>query len=240
MDINYIITNKKTFRSLSLILLLAMTVIIAFAQPSLAQVGVIQPEKTSGFASVAPTLVGVGQYLTVIYGSFLYLQPALISHIFNGFYGLTVTFVKPDGTKDTFMPIDGTGAYVAGETQALGALYFTDYAPDMAGNWSVSFTMPAQNITDSSGTVLYQGCTSNTAYFTVQTDPVLAGLLNGYPWAELPNSNAYWSYPINANNREWSAISGDWTGLSLIRWLRLTVPLSSDGSPMVQDLALRT
>jgi hypothetical protein len=125
-----------------------------------------------------------------------------------------VTFVKPDGTKDTFMPTDGTGAYVAGETQALGALYFTDYAPDMAGNWSVSFTMTAQNITDSSGTVQYAGCTSNTAYFSVQTNPVLAGLLNGYPWASLPNSNVYWRYPINANNREWSAISGDWTGIT--------------------------
>src|SRR5665647_3417190 len=84
----------------------------------------------------------------------------------------------------------------------------------MAGNWSVSWTMPAQNITDSSGNVQFLGCTSNTAYFTVQTDPVLAGLLNGYPWAELPNSNVYWSYPINANNREWSQISGDWTSVS--------------------------
>jgi hypothetical protein len=58
-------------------------------------------------------------------------------------------------------------------------------------------------------------CTSNTAYFTVQTSEVLAGLLNGYPWASLPNSNVYWSYPINSNNREWSAISGDWLGSSL-------------------------
>jgi hypothetical protein len=70
--------------------------------------------------------------------------------------------------------------------------------------------MPAQNITDSTGTVLYQACTSNTAYFTVQTDPVLAGLLNGYPWSPLPNENTYWSYPINSNNREWSQISGVW------------------------------
>jgi len=48
-------------------------------------------------------------------------------------------------------------------------------------------------------------------------------LLNGYPWAELPNENAYWSYPINANNREWYQISGDWMGSSAnnptqLRW----------------------
>ena len=184
---------------------------MAFAQTTSGQAGVAQPEKTVGYISVAPTLVGVGQTATVNLWVFPLPTTYAYASYFNGFYGVTVTFVKPDGTKDTFMPIDGTGQYVAGQTQSLGALFFF-YTPNMAGNWSVSFTMPAQNITDSSGTVQYSACTSNTAYFTVQTEPVLAGLLNGYPWAELPNSNTYWSYPINANNREWSQISGDWTG----------------------------
>ena len=79
--------------------------------------------------------------------SFTY-NSLIIGHIINGFYGITVTFVKPDGTKDTFTPTDATGAYAAGETRVTGALFFY-YTPDMAGNWSVSFTMPAQNITDS-------------------------------------------------------------------------------------------
>ena len=80
---------------------------------------------------------------------------AFMPAIFNGFYGLTVTSLNLTDQKTPFMPVRGTGSYVAGETQALGALYFTDYAPDMVGNWSVSFTMPDQNLTDSSGTVLY-------------------------------------------------------------------------------------
>jgi hypothetical protein len=213
LDVNSIIRNKKTILSLSLILLLAMTVIIAFAQPSSAQVGIPQPEKTTGYITVAPTLIGVGQNSTVN----LWIYPLPSNYVyqpyFKGFDGITVTFVKPDGTKDSFKPVDGTGQYVPGQTQALGALYFS-YAPDLAGNWSVSFTMPSQNLTDNTGTVLYTACTSNTFHFAVQTEPVMAGLLNGYPWAELPNSNAYWSYPINANNREWSQISGDWLGSS--------------------------
>src|SRR5208283_1383891 len=100
-----------------------------------------------------------------------------------------------------------------------GAIYFY-YTPSNVGNYSVSFTMPAQNITDTyyagdlGNSTEYTGCTSNTFYFSVQTAAVLAGLLNGYPWAPLPNSNVYWSYPINANNREWDAIAGDWTGVS--------------------------
>jgi hypothetical protein len=126
-----------------------------------------------------------------------------------------VTFINPDGTEDSFHPIDGTGQFEPGQTEAIGNIYFF-YAPDMAGNWSVSFTMPEQNITDNTGTVIYEACTSNIAYFTVQEDPVNAGLLNGYPWSQLPNPDVYWSYPISSNNREWSAISGDWliNGLS--------------------------
>jgi hypothetical protein len=208
--------NKKIFWSLSLILILAVSMIIAFAQPTLAQIGIPMPEKTLGYASVAPTLVGVGQTATVNFWVFPIPTNYKGAPYFKGYFGVTATFIKPDGTKDTFMPISATGMYVAGQTESLGALYFY-YAPNMAGNWSVSFTMPAQNITDTTGTapfgsVLMQGCTSMTAYFTVQTEPVLAGLLNGYPWSPLPNENTYWSYPINANNREWSLISGDWLG----------------------------
>ena len=200
---------------MTLILLLAVTLMMALAQPTSAQAGIAQPEKTVGYASVAPTLIGLGQAPTVN----LWVNPLPTTYAyqpyFKGFYGVTVTFVRPDGTKDTFMPTDETGSYVAGQMQSLGALFFTHYVPNMVGNWSLSFTMPAQNITDSSGTVQYLGCTSGTAYFTVQADTVLAGLLNGYPWAELPNSNVYWSYPINDNNREWSQISGDWTGVTI-------------------------
>jgi hypothetical protein len=208
-----IIKGKNAVFSLSLILMLSMTIIIALAQPSLAQIGIPQPEKTVGYITVAPTIVGVGQQLTVN----LWINPLPTDYkyypYYDGYRGVTVTFVKPDGTKDTFMPTDATCIYVPGQTQSLGAIYFF-YAPSMAGNWSVSFTMPAQNLTDSTGTVLYSGCTSNTFDFTVQTDPILAGLLNGYPWSPLPNANAYWSYPINSNNREWSQISGDWLASS--------------------------
>ncbi len=206
---NKIKGNKKAICSLSLILMLAITLMMAFAQPTLAQFGIPQPVKTAGYISVAPQLVGVGQQATVNLWVFPTPQDYAQNPVFQGYSGVTVTFIKPDGSKDSFAPVDGTGQYIAGETEAIGDLYFF-YAPDMAGNWSVTFSMPAQNITDNSGTVIYSACNSSTAYFAVQTDPVNAGLLNGYPYSQLPNSNVYWSYPINSNNREWSAISGDW------------------------------
>src|SRR4030067_91694 len=167
--------NKKAIFSLSLILMLAMTLMMAFVQPASGQYGVAQPEKTVGYASVAPKLIGVGQTATVN----LWVMPLPTKYNYDsewdGFLGITVTFVKPDGTRDTFMPTDGTGGYIPGQMQGLGALFFF-YKPDMAGNWSLSWTMPAQNVTYSPGTppegigiVRYLGCTSNTAYFTVQT-----------------------------------------------------------------------
>ena len=206
--------NKNKIQALSLVAIFAISILMAFAQPASGQSGVPQPETMTGYISVAPTLIGLGQAPTV--NTWVFPLPTTYNYsaYFNGFYGLTVTFTRPDGTKDTFTPTDGTGGYAPGQMQALGALFFTHYVPNMVGNWSVSFTLPAQNITDTSGTVQYAGCTSNTFYFTVQADTVLAGLLNGYPWAELPNSNVYWSYPINDNNREWYQISGDWTGIT--------------------------
>jgi hypothetical protein len=206
---NKIFRRKNAVFSLSLILMLSMTIIIAFAEPSFAQVGIPQPEKTTGYISVAPTLIGVDQEATVNLWIFPLPTNYLYNPVYSGFTGVTVTLNKPDGSKDSFKPVDGTGQFVAGQTESNGAIFFY-YTPDMVGNWSISFTMPEQNLTDNTGTVLYTGCTSNTAYFTVQTDPVMAGLLNGYPWSSLPNDNTYWSYPINANNREWSQISGEW------------------------------
>jgi len=203
--------RQKAVCSLSLILILTATIMMAFSQPGLAQVGVPQPEKTVGYISVAPKVLGVGQTATV--NLWVLPLPTTYNYVgyFKGFSGITVTFVKPDGTKDTFKPVDGTGMYAPGQTEATGSLYFF-YAPDKPGNWSVSFTMPEQNVTDASGTVIYAACTSNTAYFTVLPEPVNAGLLNGWPWSPLPLPSVYWSYPISSNNREWSQISGEWLG----------------------------
>ena len=127
-----------------------------------------------------------------------------------------MTFIKPDGTKDTFAPVRRNRYICCRTNRVTGSLYFF-YAPDMAGNWSVSFTMPAQNITDILEPYSIQDALviQPTLQYRLVSD--YAGLLNGYPWAQLPNSNVYWSYPINSNNREWSAISGDWLGSSFNR-----------------------
>lgn len=189
--------------------MLAVVCTSAFIVPVTALVGVPQPVKTSGYISVAPTLVGVGQQLTVNLWVFPLPTDYLYRPYYKGFRDITVTFIRPDGSEHTFKPKDATGVYEPGQTQAMGSLYFY-YTPKMVGNWSVYFKMPTQNITTGAGTVIYLECVSNRAYFTVQAEPVNAGLTNGWPWSPLPNPNVFWSYPISSNNREWCQISGDW------------------------------
>jgi hypothetical protein len=204
--------NKKALLSFFLIALFALS-LVSFALTASAQVQFNGPRTTYGYISVAPSLVGVGQQATVNLWILPFPQGAVLQTWYDGFSGITVTFIKPDGTTDTFAPKHGGGAYPAGTTDPLASMYFF-YKPDMAGNWSVTMSMSAQNFTDQTGTVQWEACTSQPAYFTVQKDPVLAGLLNGYPWSPLPTN--YWSFPINSNNREWSAISGEWlTGLAI-------------------------
>ena len=94
---------------------------MAFAQPGFAQIGIPQPVKTAGFISVAPTLIGVDQEATVNLWVFPLPTNYVYQPYFKGFNGITVTFTKPDGTKDTFKPVDGTGQFDPGQTEALGS-----------------------------------------------------------------------------------------------------------------------
>ena len=211
INITKIRENKNAILATSLILIFAVSIALDFA-PASAQIPFSAPRTTAGYIDVAPTLIGVGQQATVTLWVLPPPQDYAGAPYYGGFTGITVTFTKPDGTTSTLTPTDGIGLYAAGVTDSLGSMYFF-YAPNMAGNWSVTMTMPSQNLTDRTGTAQWSGCTSKPANFTVQKDPVNAGLLNGWPYSQLPTG--YWTYPINSNNREWATISGDWLTASV-------------------------
>ena len=56
---------KNAFFAVSLILIFAISIGMAFAPTASAQVGITQPRTTAGYIIAAPTLIGVGQQLTV-------------------------------------------------------------------------------------------------------------------------------------------------------------------------------
>ncbi len=165
--------------------------------------------QTKAYLSVSPSVIGLNQPLTVN----LWVYPSPAGPHFSGgvalqdFFNISVTFTRPDGTTDTFMPTDGSGGgLIPGESESIGAIWFY-YTPNQVGTWSVQFTMPQQMYDDkpsTNDTVIYQAATSQATTFKVQQDVVRIGL---DPVA-LPTG--YWTYPVNSNNREWYTIAGAW------------------------------
>src|SRR5208283_1639283 len=109
---------KNAFFAVLLISIFAIGIGMTFAPAASAQIGCTQPEQTVGFITVAPTLVGVGQQLTV--NLWVNPLPTLANDEpgYYGFKGLSVTFTEPDGTKDTIAPTDAVGIYPAGMTES--------------------------------------------------------------------------------------------------------------------------
>ena len=177
------------------------------------------PMITAGYIAVAPNPIGINQNATVN----LWIEPpprvptgytnAFVSRNY-GFSGVQVTFTKPDGTNVTFAPVDPSevhaGITTPGVTEIGGEMYFI-YAFDQAGKWSATFSYPGETFVQPgfpNDTIYYQPCSAPYFNFTVQTQPVNAGIINGYPYSPLPTD--YWQSPVNTNNREWSVLNGDW------------------------------
>jgi hypothetical protein len=204
-----LLKNKKSLLAFSLIAIFAVSILAPLVS---ALPGITYPRKTTAYIDVAPTLIGVGQEAACT----IFILPRPVTYsgeapYQTGYTGVTVTFAKPDGTTDTFLPQIPSGAYPAGAVDTLGMLIF-NYKPNMAGDWSVTVHVPAGNFTDNLGVATYTESTSQAKHFTVTEEPQNGGLLNGYPWAQLPGSDTYWTWPISANNREWAEIAGEWLG----------------------------
>jgi outer membrane protein assembly factor BamB len=122
--------------------------------------------------------------------------------------GVIATFTKPDGSKDTFMPLSGSYKAIntwPGQTEETGGLWFP-YYPSQVGDWTVQFSYPGQSWTFDNWTVAFLPSTSQLVSFTVQTEAVRIGL----PPVDLPTG--YWEMPISPNNREWYTLGGPWLG----------------------------
>jgi hypothetical protein len=75
----------------------------------------------------------------------------------------------------------------------------------MTGNYTLQFTYPGETV----GTAVMIGSKSPILTLEVTNEPV-----SNWPAAPLPTE--YWTRPINAQNREWSAISNNWYGVPIL------------------------
>lgn len=138
----------------------------------------------------SPNPVGVGQPIDIVVG----FTFATSSATAKGYTGWTITVTRPDNTTFTQGPYnsDSTG------------YFFTQVTPDKVGTWKVQAHYPG-------GVVDYVGAANTNVppydtkvySITVQNDPV-----SNYPSSVWPTE--YWTFPINAENREWYNIAGNW------------------------------
>jgi outer membrane protein assembly factor BamB len=200
--------RRNAVFAVALILLLALSATLTILPFAVAEA--VPDRNTGAYLSVNPHVIGTGQQMLVN----LWIYPSPCGPNFEmgspspwHFNNITVTFTRPDGTKDTFAPLDGSASslgLVAGQTEEIGAIWFM-YTPAQLGNWSVSFSFPGETYTALNYSVYYKPSTSQPVTFTVQKDPVQVT----QP-VQLPTG--YWTRPISAENREWYSISGDWLG----------------------------
>ncbi len=109
-----------TKRRLALITLLIMIVPLVLGNFTVNAQTVLPSRKTSAFLSVNPPLLGLSQDLTVN----LWVEPAPSGPHFEfaniHYTDITVTFTRPDGTKDTFKPAEPNGLLAPGESEQTG------------------------------------------------------------------------------------------------------------------------
>ena len=201
--------NKATLCSMALILILAFPAFMSIA-PSAKAIGTVASpnivsQPTNAYIAASPNPTGVNQPVEII--GFL-TQISFTAGSVTGtlFSGLTMTITAPDGTNTTKGPYNAdpiSNAY----------LYYT---PTQVGDYKLVLNYPGQwiNGTPTSATIwptsgygytdcYYEPSVSPVVTMTVQANPVSS-------YNNLPLPTEYWSNPVNAQNRNWATIMGDW------------------------------
>jgi outer membrane protein assembly factor BamB len=173
-------------------LLLVITIAIPFAILPITTAQDAPTKNTFPGINVVPNPVGVGQEALIMFGI---THPTAWPQ--SGWTGLTITVTRPDNTTETLGPFETDTTGMSGRI----------YVPTMVGTYYFQTQFPEQPITvnaagTSAGTIM-QASTSEILEVIVQQDPI-----PHHPGTPLPTE--YWTRPIRAQYREWSAISGSW------------------------------
>src|SRR4030067_1273379 len=171
--------RNKSKIAIALLLTLSFAVSLFVVLPAAGAVIAVPDRPLGAFISTNPDLIGLNQPLTV--NLWLYPSPAgpnfEMGSALKGFGGVqgmhftdvTVTFTRPDGSKDTFMPLTGSWKPLglkAGETEEGGTMEFP-YYPKQVGTWHLSFSYPGQTYTILNYSVYYNPASSQEISFEV-------------------------------------------------------------------------
>jgi len=160
------------------------------------------------YCIVAPNVIGTGQTVDVDFWA-NNIPPTAVGETGDR-WTFMVNVTAPDGTQSSLEPFT---------SDPVGGTY-TTFVPTQTGNYTFTATVEQHKITgaDPNGYApnwgpsstgyasvndTYVAATSIPATLVVQSAPVAT-----WPAAPLPTS--YWTTPIDAQNREWWTITGDW------------------------------
>jgi len=192
--------NKPKISTITLILLLTMSAMLVALPAVTAQAPEYRTKTTYPYIGATPNPIGVNQMVLLHTGITDYLTTTT-----HGWEGLTITVRRPDGTSETLGPF---------RTDATGGTG-TIYIPTMVGSYYLKTNFPAQwyNWTsppmfdpDIYGNMWYEASTSAELELVVTAEQ-----REYYPGNPLPAE--YWTRPIDAQLREWQAVSANWLSL---------------------------
>ncbi|MCW4044132.1 MAG: PQQ-binding-like beta-propeller repeat protein [Candidatus Bathyarchaeota archaeon] len=158
------------------------------------------------YAGVTPRTIGVNQDALIVFW-INWVPPTVgTDSRFGDRWIFYVNITAPDGSKETLGPY---------KSDPVGGSW-TTYTPTQVGTYTIVAYMPAYKITglpSATGVPItsdyindtYGPATSEAVYLTVQEEPIQA-------WQETPLPTQYWTRPINAANRNWDVLAGNWLG----------------------------
>jgi len=183
--------DRRKSAAVALFLLFAMAISLVALPATTAQ----GTRKTYPFINAVPNPVGVNQQTLLHVGI---KHP--LTNTNEGWSGLTVTVTRPDGVVETLnVPMtDSTGG--------TGVIY----VPTMAGNYTLVTNFPQQTLPTSTSRPFSTpaGTTMLASSSAPLTLVVTEEPIQYYPGQPLPTE--YWTRPIDAQLRSWSAIAGNW------------------------------
>jgi hypothetical protein len=188
--------TSKRISVIALILLLTLSTIITMFPLAIAQEE-FRTKKTYAIIGATPNPIGINQQVLLHIGCTDYLVVQS-----DGWEGLTVTVTKPDGSTETLGPFrtDSTGGTGTIYTPSMVGTYtLQTHFPGQWYNW----TRPPAFSTNIYGNVWYEASDSVILELEVTSEQ-----REYYPGNPYPTE--YWSRPIDAQNREWATISGNW------------------------------
>ena len=188
--------NKTMAITIALILMTSMFATFVILPTAKAVNWSLPSYPSYAFIAAGPNPIGLGQTLEIDMW-LTTVNPQASGYYSGKWANFTLNIWTPDGLQ-TLGPYDS-------DSNAMDTIYYT---PTTTGIYYFQFTFPGQQVTgkDSAGASIntwFEAATSQKISITVQQEPV--------PWfPEAPLPTEYWTRPINAINRKWESISGDW------------------------------